>query len=738
MPSALILPLENCDAGIWLAALRQVVDERSRSDPHVTVRYPIKRIDRDAISSSLQATINTLDIEGPGVFRIKSGIRSVIFLSCKSELLESFSYKPDFPDSVFHVTLFEGETSDFSEKLLSLLYEQPWNLRARLSPPTKLKEISIGRGAGQTKRAERFTVKVLGALSKIHKRYADTAYMENLDVFDRLKLVSSIIERMHNSLTPYETTNRRSRVRRLKPLAEYPKQQELWSSSPVPISDARHQLSGKDARRGNPVLTPPELVEQIVHCALQTHGDTDIRFGDPAFGSGIFFAVLARLTSNGPSIIKASAVEINPERAKASAKRWQSRGLNVFVGDFLTGKPNERWNLILANPPYVRSQNIDDETKEFVANRIEASLQIRVPRRSNMFVYFMLACHDWMEPNATAAWLLPADFLQTKYGSVLRDYLTTRVSLTRIHTYDPKQFRFENVRVSSTVVVFRNSQPDTKSEVLISRGGSIAKPENKGTTKTRTLNKRSSWRLLAIKAAGRNRKKTGSAQLGDIFRIRRGIATGANEYFVLREEEIEECGIERKELRHLLPRSRFMPTDNVIHARADGTPKVERQLFLVDADDELDVLAERAPNLVRYLRNAPRYVLERLLVSRRNPFYRQENRPATQLIASNMGRFQRAKDKAPVQFYLNLSNATALNNYLLMYPKSTGRHKFAPSVARNLFEILRNIDENEYRIWGREYSGGMYKLEPRELANVRLDLSREELAHLIGLEYWID
>jgi adenine-specific DNA-methyltransferase len=105
-------------------------------------------------------------------------------------------------------------------------------------------------------------------------------------------------------------------------------------------------------------------------------------------------------------------------------------------------------------------------------------------------------------------------------------------------------------------------------------------------------------------------------------------------------------------------------------------------------------------------------------------WYLQENRKPAIFLCPYMGRIQAQKvDGKPFRFILNHSKAIAPNVYLMMYPKEP------------LKALMQNNSELIYSIWkalnsipiqsliheGRVYGDGLYKLEPRELANAPAD-----------------
>jgi len=78
----------------------------------------------------------------------------------------------------------------------------------------------------------------------------------------------------------------------------------------------------------------------------------------------------------------------------------------------------------------------------------------------------------------------------------------------------------------------------------------------------------------------------------------------------------------------------------------------------------------------------------------------------------------------PFRFILNHSKAVATNVYLMLYPLPplAERFKTDPTLLKKLWKKLNSIPHEVLRGEGRVYGGGLHKLEPKELANVPLEI----------------
>ncbi|MGA2672173.1 MAG: hypothetical protein ABSE99_03000 [Terracidiphilus sp.] len=208
--------------------------------------------------------------------------------------------------------------------------------------------------------------------------------------------------------------------------------------------------------------------------------------------------------------------------------------------------------------------------------------------------------------------------------------------------------------------------------------------------------------------------------LGDIFSIRRGIATGDNGFFIVSEEQAREHGFSRQFLRPILPSPRYLNTQE-IRADKDGMPMIEKRLLLIDCPVGEEELSRRDPALFKYLKAGESSVANGYLCRSRSPWYSQELRPPPPFLCTYMGRAG-SEDRRAFRFFHNRSSATAANVYLLLYPRPALSGAIqAPGVDEQVFDLLQRIPIEKMTGEGRIYGGGLHKLEPKELANVPME-----------------
>lgn len=466
--------------------------------------------------------------------------------------------------------------------------------------------------------------------------------------------------------------------------------------------------------------TPSPLARDILeHAKELLPAKAQITFLDPALGSGAFYAALRRVFAT-KRIDQAKAFELDPHYGKPAEALWSEHGLQLVHGDFTHAEPEPIFNLIICNPPYVRHHHLSGEDKLRLGKLSYEASGSKLSGLAGLYCHFLLQAHAWMAPGAIAGWLIPSEFMDVNYGREVKRYLLNQVSLLQIHRFDPDDVQFADALVSSAIVWIKNTKPAPSHQVNFTFGGSLADPHHARMVSNTDLASEDKWTRfprLEVRPA-----KEG-ATLGDLFAIKRGLATGDNGFFVLDEEQVKENKIPEKALRPILPSPRHIE-GMAIEADKKGLPTNARRMFLLDPRMDQDEIDAKYPDLASYLAKGKSDGLnERYLCKSRKRWYDQEQRPPAPIVCTYIGRSD-SKNGRPFRFIRNRSNATVANSYLAMYPKPALEALLTkdPGLIDRLWEQLNRIAPETLLGEGRVYGGGMHKLEPKELGKVPMEL----------------
>jgi hypothetical protein len=462
--------------------------------------------------------------------------------------------------------------------------------------------------------------------------------------------------------------------------------------------------------------TPTALARDILRFAKTLlPPDAPVRFLDPAIGTGSFYSALIDAFPK-KRIHEATGFEIDRHYGEPAARLWAGTDLSIRFGDFTVQKPESRFNLLICNPPYVRHHHIDSETKSRLQMQSQLACGTRIAGLAGLYCYFLGLSHSWLANGAVSGWLIPSEFMDVNYGQAVKRYLLDRVTLLRIHRFDPNDVQFADALVSSAIVWFRNAPPPKNHNVTFTFGGTLMEPNLSREVSAKALAQEAKWTRFPVADV---RTRSEEPTVSDFFKIKRGIATGDNSYFILDEQAVGERQLPLECFRPILPSPRYVKADEV-EADRHGFPMLDRRLFLLDPKLPENEIQKRHPALAAYLdEGKERGLHERYLCRHRALWYGQENRPPAPIVCTYLGRGD-AKSGRPFRFILNHSRATVANVYLAMYPTAVLAQALnhEPALIRQVWQVLNRITPEELLGEGRVYGGGLHKLEPKELANV--------------------
>lgn len=499
------------------------------------------------------------------------------------------------------------------------------------------------------------------------------------------------------------------------------------------------QKSGRDRNRLGQFATPFTLARQIISVArtYQPLPVQKVRFLEPAIGLGAFYSAFLDITQGHPPEM-ALGFEIDPHLIESSRQIWQDTGLSIRPDDFTSTPPPsaepQKFNLLVTNPPYVRHHHLTKQQKQQLGRAVVHRLGLRPSGLMGLYGYFLLLAHDWMQPDGLGVWLIPVEFMDVDYGAVLKTYLLNKVELLRVHRFDADDAQFTDADVTSTVLFLRNRPPAETHEVLFSTGPNLEKPQHAISVPRQKLANIRKWSLIGQDQAAipqlehPHRRSDQVITLGDLFHIKRGLATGANQFFIMSRLKAKQRGIPDIFLKPILPSPRYLRDQRIIESDASGHPSIEPNLVLLDCVLPKEQLAEQYPALHHYILQGEAAGLHnRYLLSRRDPWYRQEERAVAPILCGYMARKNKTDGKS-IRFYRNKSQAIAANVYLMLYPKPAMTHYYHADIEilyDHIFEQLSTLKQYEVVHHGRTYGGGLDKIEPNELARVVLPRPNE-------------
>ena len=175
--------------------------------------------------------------------------------------------------------------------------------------------------------------------------------------------------------------------------------------------------------------TPPDLANLLADLSLQALDRPAVgalKVLDPSCGSGELLAAVARLVG-GSQATHLEGYESDPqaiERARGRLAKLSHGRLVLSAGDFLEApRCKEGYNLIVANPPFVRTQVLG-------ARRAgELSRRFGLKGRVDLYQVFVQAMTASLRPGGVLGLIAPNRLLSVRSGASIRRLLGTGFDL---------------------------------------------------------------------------------------------------------------------------------------------------------------------------------------------------------------------------------------------------------------------------------------------------------------------
>jgi adenine-specific DNA-methyltransferase len=213
----------------------------------------------------------------------------------------------------------------------------------------------------------------------------------------------------------------------------------------------QHALPGKAE---GVAYTPPGLADFV---AAQVAGAAPLPKGplrvlDPAVGDGaLLISLLTRLAGQASAPIAVYGFDTDPAALERARRRlgaaFPGADLHLTLGDFLDfcQTPTPGFDLIIANPPYVRTQIMGADA----AQKLGAAFGLW--GRIDRYHAFLIGIAQVLRPGGAAGIIVSNRFMTTKGGGRLRAALRTRLALE--HVWDLGDTRLFDAAVLPAVIL---------------------------------------------------------------------------------------------------------------------------------------------------------------------------------------------------------------------------------------------------------------------------------------------
>jgi adenine-specific DNA-methyltransferase len=467
-------------------------------------------------------------------------------------------------------------------------------------------------------------------------------------------------------------------------------------------------------RRFGQFFTPPHIAAWMADYVAQPHVAAAL---DPAVGTG----VLAGALLDHPRLPRAAilrAYDRDPTMIAICRRNLAAAGarLQPIAGDFLAEPVDDRrYDAIVCNPPYLRHRVLHERRTLIPALAARFGLPLSI--FSNSYVLFMLQIAAQLSARGRAAIITPVDYLNANFGRPIKAFLLRANLIDGLLLFDQTSLVFAEVNIAACVLLLRAARAadDPLTLAHVADDSQLQPLDRLPAASTArylpaAMQPEQPWLPLfpgaqpASIAAPALLPRRRTLPLGELATVKRGIATGANEFFTLSAAECAAHGIAPHEVRPCLIKATHAPQLHVTAADVERLLLSDGKIYL------LDLQAEPTPATARYLEHGRRLGIDRrYLPQQRKPWYSTEQRPSAPLLVTTFSR-------RGFRFTLNDAGIVNLTAFHCIYPHSLSRDELLALAAF----LNSNAGAEALRQRQRIYGSGLHKLEPLDVAALQV------------------
>lgn len=440
-------------------------------------------------------------------------------------------------------------------------------------------------------------------------------------------------------------------------------------------------------------FTHPIVSEFMVHWVLQSKKKT---LYDPAFGLGAFFSAVSNVQG-----LNFTGSELD----RAILRFWQRRvnGCCVHITneDYLLSWGKSCTNIV-CNPPYMRFQKFLN--RDAVSNAFVNNLNIRLSGYTNTASAFLLKSLSELDGSGRLAYIMPLEFLNTGYGTIVKKRLVEDGHLVSIINLECEKEAFPDSTTSVGIILYDASQyypqVDFRTVSSIDSLKNTLETDPVHRVSLNCLDPKSKWlQYFQQESLSINPQMTVPLKYYGCFI--RGIATGANKFFALKPSEVEKLGLTTREVLPCVTRSSQI--QQLIFQREDYDA-------LVNADSPVLLFSPT----IYHSKGAETYIRQgeqegyntRFLTRTKNPWYRTEKRNPSPLL---LGVFSRGGYKV-IRNRSGALNLTCFHGF--------ESNIFGERYIDHLFiYLMSSTGRKILSLSKRRYGDALDKFEPNDLNN---------------------
>lgn len=451
--------------------------------------------------------------------------------------------------------------------------------------------------------------------------------------------------------------------------------------------------------------TPRSIVKFMVEWVLANNSETLL---DPAVGLGAF---LLEAKEIHPSI-KMTAFEIDNDTVSKLHELCHFK-FTLHETDYLNSNFDEKYSAIICNPPYNKFQHIPNRLQ--CNNLFYNKYGIKLSGYSNYYIYFLIKSINELTEGGRCCYIIPYEFLNTGYGQIVKQYLLNLKIIKHIIKFDSNLKLFDEAMTTSCILCLEKTNNRYIDFIRINNIQQLNSPFNNELIKTlsiENIDSKEKWSHYFENSTIHNYKNL--IKFSSIANVKRGIATGNNNFFTLTQEKINKLHLSKDVCIPCIAKSSYINKSILTNKYLEELINDNKNMFLFDgtkAKSNYDF------DYIKYGKASG--VDKSYLVSHRDPWFSIEKKQVAPILISV---FSRQKLKI-------IMNEAKIKNLATFHGVYFHNDISNENITLFFCYLLTPIAQKILKLNKREYGEGLNKFEPNDLNNAMIfDIEKLSLA----------
>lgn len=366
---------------------------------------------------------------------------------------------------------------------------------------------------------------------------------------------------------------------------------------------------------------------------------------DPAIGNSIFFLSTQKYNEK----CSMTGYELDSAILKYFGNPSSA---HIIYDNYLLSDWDNKYDAIVCNPPYNKFQNIPN--RNIIFQEIFKHSGITCNGYTNLYILFLIKSIFQLTDKGKLAYLVPTEFMNSQYGTEIKQLLIDRQLLHSIINFKNNQSIFFNATTTCCILLLDNSSKNAVNFYNIDSINELSldifHTNNISTSRIsyERLMASKKWRFYIHNEKQKEYKNLKS--ISSFCSVSRGIATGDNSFFCFSLPKAQKMGIPEEYLIKCICKSADIkePIFNIQHFNM--LSNAGKTVYLLDAMKEHQ-------NIFTYIKQGEiQGVHKKYLPAHRSPWYSLEKKSVAPIWVSSACR-------GTIKFVRNLTMAKTLTTF---------------------------------------------------------------------------